>query len=566
MCSELDNESSSTTRPSESEEKHIAVEPGLANDTMSESEDDDIGSEELMCNENIDVNDKDSDDSDEEELTNRVFPQQKFSPVPFAVRRSQTPDIGKVRYSPIAFPTKRAVTPNMYEQMIGKGHSHELSDVASSKAHSTVVDFGFREPKGVPHSNRSNEKSEGATSLSGQFVRPKLPTSKSHSPGLTVSGHFRPTGSVFRPRQSPFNSTSSKLPPASPESGSKVIISSADSSFSQPATFPSNMTKFSPTVNISSASSLTSNSSLAFQVKSPVVPGFRGSNHGSRLAEGGTVSQIAFQHSKHATQSNSGIEEHGPLTTASSLSNTSTHPVANQAACPTASVPTSLSPLTVSVATHSIAPFQQPVRSSPVLSPGGTKGGHLKPIAPLLSPPLMATSPGGLNSGERLLLAKKPAPLSGLMAGQGFPSHGGVGYYNANPVALNTNQGNVTSLLQSPTKAMQGPSTRPAHTSPRPVPLSPRASAPNSGNMLPYSNTERVAASAAPLQNASHTGSPITNRQPMKSEVTTVHLPREQVIACPVDAQATQNVGSDSKGQMNSKTILKRYIADGMEE
>ena len=336
MCSELDNESSSTTRPSESEETHITstLEPGPANDTMSESEDDDIGSEELMCNENIDVNDKDSDDSDEEELTNRVFPQQKFSPVPFAVRRSQTPDIGKIRYSPIAFPTKRAVTPNMYEQMVGKRHTHELS----SKAHSTVAGIGFREPKGVPHSNKSTEKIESATTLSGQFVRPKLPTSKSHSPGLTVSGHFRPTGSVFRPRQSPFNSMPSKLPPASPESGSKVIISSADSSFLQPATFPSNMTKFSPAVNISSTSSLTSNSSLAFQVKSPVVPGFRGSSHGnfgvSRLAEGGTVSQIAFQNQKHATQSNAGIEEHGSLTTASSSSNTSTISVFNQAAWP----------------------------------------------------------------------------------------------------------------------------------------------------------------------------------------------------------------------------------------
>ena len=190
----------------------------------------------------------------------------------------------------------------------------------------------------------------------------------------------------------------------------------------------------------------------------------------------------------------------------------------------------------------------------------------MKPIAPLLSPPLMATSPSGLNSGERLLLAKKPAPLSGLVAGQAFPSHGGVGYYNTNLVTLNANQGNVASPLQSPTKAMQGPLPRPAHMSPRPVPLSPRASGPNNGSTLPYSNTERVAASAEPLQNASHTGTPITNRQPTKSEVTTVHLPREQVIACSVDAQAAQEVGSDSKGQANSKTILKRYIADGMEE
>lgn len=40
---------------------------------MSELEDDDIGSEEFMCNENIDVNDKEFDDFDDEELINRVF-------------------------------------------------------------------------------------------------------------------------------------------------------------------------------------------------------------------------------------------------------------------------------------------------------------------------------------------------------------------------------------------------------------------------------------------------------------------------------------------------------------
>ena len=106
MCSELDNGEVSTvtdSRPVLSEERPTTSEQDT-NDTFSESEDDDIGSEELMCNENIDVNDKESDDSDDEELTNRVFPQQKFSPVPFTVRRSQTPDIGKIRYSPIAFP------------------------------------------------------------------------------------------------------------------------------------------------------------------------------------------------------------------------------------------------------------------------------------------------------------------------------------------------------------------------------------------------------------------------------------------------------------------------------
>lgn len=40
---------------------------------MCDLEDDDISFEELMCNENIDVNDKDFDDLDEEEFINWVF-------------------------------------------------------------------------------------------------------------------------------------------------------------------------------------------------------------------------------------------------------------------------------------------------------------------------------------------------------------------------------------------------------------------------------------------------------------------------------------------------------------
>ena len=55
----------------------------------------------------------------------------------------------------------------------------------------------------------------------------------------------------------------------------------------------------------------------------------------------------------------------------------------------------------------------------------------------------------------------------------------------------------------------------------------------------------------------------------MKSEGTPAHPPNDQT-ASPVDAQATQNMASnannDSKGQVNSKSILKRFIADGMEE
>ena len=581
MCSELDSESVSSPRPVVPEDKHITFEEPGTKDTMSESEDDDIGSEELMCNENIDVNDKESDDSDEEELTNRVFPQQKFSPVPFAARRSQTPDIGKIRYSPITFPAERAVTPNIYEQMIGKGHSHRLSDTGLSKAGSKMVDFGFREPKGLPHSN----KSEGMASLSGQFVRPKLPTTKSHSPGLTVSGYFQPTGSVFRPSQPSSSSTNSKFPQISSESVSKIVGSSADSSFSQPALFPGHSNRLSSGVNISSTSSLTSNPGLAFQVKSVSSP-FKGSGHGGlmvstnhdiKVAESRPVSSITFQNQREGALSNAGTVPSRQLTTTASSSNTV--PVVSQMPWPTAPVPTSLTPLTVSVAAHTTqARFQPSVKSAHALSPGA-KGVQLKPIAPLLSPPLMATSASGLNNGEitgaRKLLAKKPAPLSGLVVAdvkQGFPLHGGVGYFNASPIA---NQNNVSSLLQSPTKPKQGPSSRPAHLSPKP-PLSPRPPvlnttplSPKGANFLgtPHLNTDKVAASAAPPRNASNTGIPST--YPMKSEGTPAHPPNDQT-ASPVDAQATQNMASnannDSKGQVNSKSILKRFIADGMEE
>ena len=579
MCSELDSEAVSSTRPTVPEDKHITFEEGIK-DNMSESEDDDIGSEELMCNENIDVNDKESDDSDEEELTNRVFPQQKFSPVPFAARRSQTPDIGKIRYSPIAFPTKRAVTPNIYEQMIGKGHSHKLSDTGLTKAGSKMVDFGFREPKGLPHSS----KSESMASLSGQFVRPKLPTVKSHSPGLTVSGYFQPTGSVFRPSQPSNSSTTSKFPQISPESGSKIIVgSSADSSFSQPALFPGHSNRLSSGVNISSASSLASNSGLGFQVKSVSSP-FKGSGHGGlmvstnhdvKLAESTTMSQILFQRQKEGTLSNAGTVASRQLTTTASSSNAV--PVVSQMTWPTAPMPTSLAPLTVSVSTHTVPRFQPSVKNAHALSPG-SKGVQLKPIAPLLSPPLMSTSANGLNNGEmtgaRKLLAKKPAPLSGLVvadAKQGFPSRGGAGHFSAN-------QTNVSSFLQSPTKPKQGPSSIPGHLSPKP-PLSPRPPvlnttplSPKRGNFLgtSQSNTDKIAASAAPPKNASHTGIPSTSKYPMKNEGTPAHLPFNQTVACPVDAQAAQNMASsvnnDSKGQANSKPILKRFIADGMEE
>ncbi|XP_078379381.1 uncharacterized protein LOC144662450 isoform X2 [Oculina patagonica] len=591
MCSELDNNTAPSARPPVSEDKHITFEQG-ANDTMSESEDDDIGSEELMCNENIDVNDKESDDSDDEELTNRVFPQQRFSPVPFTARRSQTPEIGKIRYSPIEFPAKRAVTPNIYEHMIAKGHSRQTSDSGGcSKPPSKMVDFGFRAPKGLPHSNKSVDKTESMA----PFVRPKQPITKSHSPGLTVSGYFQPTGSVFRPSQPSNNNGRSKLTHSSCESSKAVVSSSDVSSFSQPALFPSHFTKFSPTVSVSSTSNMAGNATHGLQAKSPNAA-YKASGHGGlgastnqnvKLMDSTSVPRVPFLAQKETSHTNAGIVTSRPLAA-------SACPVTSQVTLVGAPVSSSLAPLTVSVATHTAAPFHQAIKSTPPTLSPGAKGLHLKPIAPLLSPPLMATSPSGEKASGRVLLAKKPAPLPGPVHGQttgkrnvvvdvkqAFPSHGGVEYYNVNPVAVNANHGIVSPLLQSPPRPRQGSSPRPAHglhtgVLPRPGPLSPRLAtshisqlSPKGGKFFPgsYPQTEKVAApstSCIPPREASHTVKPSSHRQPQPSKPQ-----QEQAVQHPVDTQATQQVacsgeGGDSTAQ--TKPILKRFIADGMEE
>ena len=517
MCSELDNESASAITTTISEEKAADSQEAQKADAQSESEDDDIGSEELMCKENIDVNDKDSDDSDEEELTNRVFPQQKFSPVPFTTRRSQTPDFGKRRYSPISFPSKRSVTPNMYEQMVGKGHSREPPDSSCLKPSSSMTEFGFREPKGIPHANRIIGKSL----VAGQFVQPKLPTPKSHTPGLTVSGCFQPTGSVFRPRRPLGSSTLSKAPAVSSEAAS---ARSSDSLLSQPAVFPSHITKFS--------SEKKASQSFTLPGKSPNSP--RLSHHQGEVAQFNSRYQTNVKASNEGSASN--------VHTVPSLLNTAT-----------TSGPSSVMPLTISVATHTTPPFQHTLKSTAVLSPRDTKGVSPKPIAPLVSSPLKGTSQSGVNLVDRLLLSKKPASVSGTVPGQGFSSQSGVGYFNANPITLSANQGNTSSFVQTPRKPQQGPSPIPAHSHPRQLPVSPKSVGPTTSLL-------------SPKRNASYTGATSTNSQERKTQETVVALQREQTVdSTALPAQGvTSNANIDSKA--NNKSILKRFIADGMEE
>ena len=572
MCSELDNNTTQSTKPQESNDKQITFEQGT-NDAMSESEDDDIGSEELMCNENIDVNDKESDDSDDEELTNRVFPQQRFSPVPFAGRRSQTPDIGKIRYSPIEFPAKRAVTPNIYEQMVAKNHSQDTSGKPLSK----MVDFNFRAPKGLPHTNKSMDRTSENTTQSGQFVRPKLPMTKSHSPGLTVSGYFQPTGSVFRPSQPSSSSASSKVAACTIESAAKAVVSSSDvsySSFSEPVPFPSNFTKFSPATNLSSPS----NAAHGLQVKSPGAL-YKGGSHtglafstnqNTKVMDSASIPRIPINGQKGTGQShaeNVSIPNRPQVSVSSATSVSTSVPLPSQVTWSGASTSSFLAPLTVAVATHTAPPFHQTIKSTPALSPVA-KGVQLKAIAPMLSPPLMATSPTGEKPSQRILLAKKPAGHpAGQMDGnrntmvvdvkQGFLSHGGLGYCNISPATLNAS----APLLRSPTKTVQGSYPRPAHVpgsnvSPRPAPLSPRVAAPSASLLLPKGG--KLITEACPKTEAATTS---TSCVPVH---TSSHSKPQQDNRYEGQATLEQSVGQTD--QQVARPILKRFIADGMEE
>lgn len=535
MCSELDDKTNPSTKPSVSNNKHITFEQ-QTNDGMSESEDDDIGSEELMCNENIDVNDKESDDSDEEELTNRVFPQQRFSPVPFAGRRSQTPDLGKIRYSPIEFPAKRAVTPNIYEQMASKNHSHDISGKGASK----VVDFSFRAPKGLPHSNKSMDRTtETAKSQNSQFVRPKLPMAKSYSPGLTVSGYFQPTGSVFRPSQPSSGAASSKNVLNTSESTSKVDVSTSDvsqSSFSQPVLFPSNFTKYSPATNLPS----TSYAAHGSQVKP-----YRGSSHAGLVpSTNQTVKVIDSAQKVPVIGEDETKQSHAAGSVSTSV------PLATQVAWAGASDSSFLSPLTVSVATHASPPFHKNTKTTLALSPVA-KGVQLKSIAPMLSPPLLASSPSGEKPSQRVLLAKKPAghPAGKMVdVKQGCPSHKGLGYCNISPAELHTS----TPPLPNPPKTPLGSFSRQAHVGssnvpPRPAPLSPKGPSPCASLLSPKGGEGIHEISSAPGHSSSL-------RQPSKP------LPdncERQANLDRNDAPTTHQIG---------KPILKRFIADGMEE
>ena len=145
----------------------------------------DGGSVELECREKIDaINEEGFESSDDEGLGNH-FPQQRFSPAP---QRSLTPDFGTLRQSPVLLMARRSKTPdeNQRKGRVGRYVPNEMSCVLPKPTQGDAHNSGYKH----------GADSEAVVST---FVKPKLPTTKSSSPGLTISGHFQPTGNVFKP-------------------------------------------------------------------------------------------------------------------------------------------------------------------------------------------------------------------------------------------------------------------------------------------------------------------------------------------------------------------------------
>ncbi|XP_032231114.2 protein capicua homolog isoform X2 [Nematostella vectensis] len=164
-------------------------------DTPSEPEDD----VELECRENMDENEE-SETSDNEDIPSKAFPQQKFTSTPHFQRRSLTPDVGKNCYSPVPFTARRAKTPDVYSvsrmETWNRSVKHQGVDQGEDSSTHRVVEPSFRAPK--PASKRQQSSIDTSSST---FARPMAaPSIKCSSPGLTISGSFKPKGSVFKPK------------------------------------------------------------------------------------------------------------------------------------------------------------------------------------------------------------------------------------------------------------------------------------------------------------------------------------------------------------------------------
>lgn len=173
--------------------------PRSSSTNPEDQDSDDEGSVELECRENLDENEEAFDSSDDEDIESRVFPQQRYSPAITTGfnQRSLTPDVSKAKYSPIPF-TRRARTPDVFSK------AGSNSTTVRSKTPSREHDYRKQTHRVVEPTFRrqlSDDSVEGAEC--DTFVRPTTaPSTKSSSPGLTISGNFKPKGSVFRPKSS----------------------------------------------------------------------------------------------------------------------------------------------------------------------------------------------------------------------------------------------------------------------------------------------------------------------------------------------------------------------------
>lgn len=172
--------------------------PRSSSTNPDDQDSDDEGSVELECRENLDENIEAFDSSEDEDIESRVFPQQRFSPAITAgfSQRSLTPDVSKAKYSPIPF-TRRARTPDVLSKA-GPNNTTVRSKAPSREHESRKQTHRVVEPTFRRQLSDESLGADGDT-----FVRPtSAPSTKSSSPGLTISGNFKPKGSVFRPKSS----------------------------------------------------------------------------------------------------------------------------------------------------------------------------------------------------------------------------------------------------------------------------------------------------------------------------------------------------------------------------
>lgn len=485
--------------------------PEVSTVTQEES-DDDTGSVELECRENMDaVNEEGSGSSDEERMENRVFPQQRFSPVPLP-RRSLTPDIGTIRHSPVAFVARRAITPDISCQNQTRSIPLDSSSWIAGKSN--------LRPLQAKMANKSADKylDQRAAMLS-KFVKPKLPTTKCSSPGLTISGHFQPTGNVFKPNIQSRNSDKCKQASTVPLSSQSVTVAS-----------------------------YTKDGTTHFTTPRAQIPIVASSSKGHKGYQVGNWSNVSSSPVQQASESGKNIIGSVDVC-APSFSQANSRPVLTTAVTMSglttaATKKMGLFPLSVSIAAQPpVASHMKGKGVGLVLSPKGAA--PLKPIAPLLTTSQVAT--GSISSG---LLKSSPGTSTRIL----LPAQ--------KPVLHGSPPGAIQRAPPGST-----PSTN-WHLSPFAIESAPR---PNSVSPLglvgqPYGMTSDGPRSLSPNSVAMPHTSPSLPGD--RTDVSSVKSPTKTCAHKDTTSETVNGVDTslDSLTPTNQKTILKRFIPDGMEE